>query len=97
MRRAKLIVSQSVSRSSKIMSINPPKQIDYFATRNSFIDAYASALRAIFVKDEIFRETVDDPIQFGYYHTTDTVLDKVERADVLKNGSCYLKYEWAAE
>ncbi len=66
------------------MLINPPKQIDYLTVRDSFIDAYASALHAIFMKDEIFHEAVDDPIQFGYYHTTDMVFDKVERADVLK-------------
>ncbi|MCP4583693.1 MAG: hypothetical protein GY839_18950 [candidate division Zixibacteria bacterium] len=53
--------------------------------RNSFIDAYADALHAIFVKDKIFHEAVNDPIQFGYYRTmTDTVFNKVERADVLK-------------
>ncbi len=52
--------------------------------RDSFIDAYAGALCAIFVKDEIFRDAINDPIQFGYYRTTDTVFDKVERADVLK-------------
>ncbi len=71
------------------MSINPPKQIDYLAARDSFIDVYAGALHAIFIKDEIFREAVDDPIQFGYYCMTevltDKVFDKVEKADVLKN------------
>ncbi len=66
------------------MSINLPKQIDYLAVRDSFIDAYAGALHAIFAKDEIFREPIDDPIQFGYYRTTDTVFDKVERVDILK-------------
>ncbi len=66
------------------MSINPPKQIDYFAVRDSFIDVYTSTLRAIFVKDEVFREAIDDLVQFGYYHSTDMVLNKVERADVLK-------------
>ncbi len=60
-------VSQSVSQSSKIMSINPPKQIDYLAARESFINAYAGALHAIFMKDKIFCEAVNDPIQFGYY------------------------------
>ncbi len=49
------------------MSINPPKQIDYFATRNLFIDVYADALHAIFVKDEIFCEAINDPIQFRHY------------------------------
>ncbi len=56
--------------------------------RNLFIDAYADTLHAIFMKDEIFREAVNNPIQFGYYHTTevltDKVFDKVEKADVLK-------------
>ncbi len=66
------------------MSINPPKQIDYLAAKDSFIDAYAGALHAIFMKDEIFCKAVDDPIQCGYYRTTDTVFDKVKRADVLK-------------
>ncbi len=66
------------------MSINPPKQIDYFAMRDSFMDAYAGALHAIFVKDEIFCEAVDDLIQFGYYGMTDMVFNKVERVDILK-------------
>ncbi len=84
MQHLKLVASQFASQSSKIMSINPPKQIDYFAARNSFIDAYTGTLHAIFVKDEIFCEAVNDPIQFGYYCMTDTVFDKVERVDVLK-------------
>ncbi len=66
------------------MSINPLKQIDYLAARDSFIDAYAGALHAIFVKDEIFCEAVYSPIQFGYYRTTDMVFDKVKRADILE-------------
>ncbi len=66
------------------MSINPLKQIDYLAVRDSFIDAYAGALHAIFMKDEIFRKAVYGPIQFGYYCTTDMVFDKVERADILE-------------
>ncbi len=65
------------------MSINPPKQIDYFAMRNSFIDAYADALHAIFVKDKIFHKAINDP-QFGHYGMTDTMFDKVKRADVVK-------------
>ncbi len=50
------------------------------------------ALHAIFVKEEIFCETVDDPIQFGYYCTmTNTVFDKVERVDVLKKWELLFK------
>ncbi len=96
-RRPKFIVSQFASQSSKIMSINQPKQIDYLAVRDSFIDAYAGALCAIFVNDEIFHEAVYGPIQFGYYRTTDMVFDKVERVDVLEKWGCYSKYECATE
>ncbi len=32
-------------------SYNPPKQIDYFAVRDSFFKVYADALRAIFIKN----------------------------------------------
>ncbi len=66
------------------MLINPPKQIDYLAARDSFIDAYTGALCAIIMKEKIFRKAVDDPVQFGYYRSTNTVFNKVERADVLK-------------
>ncbi len=68
------------------MSLKPFKRIDNLTARDSFIDAYAGALRAIIVKDEIFREavicSVNDLIQFEM--VLDTVIDKVEKVDVFK-------------
>ncbi len=78
------------------MSLNPLARdplIDNLAVRDSFIDAYASAMRAIIVKDEIFCKaiisTINDPIQFDTM--LDTVIDKVEEVDVFKKWKLLFK------
>ncbi len=56
--------------------------------RDSFIDVYAGALHAIFVNDEIFREAVDDLIQFRYYRMTDMAQNR--------DSGCYLEVRAAS-